>query len=182
MRRFTILGLMGLVLALAVGLAALRGANDYWAGGLQLAALFLLGTAVLGAIYERGPRRAGWLGFLVFGGAYLAVATAPWPSEGVGSGLLTTRAMSYASARVDSASHLRDKLRFRGKVGGLTVFDEAGIGADPSQRWKAILPGAGNRDAFLSIGHCLFALLAGLLGAAIARRFETRRHLAEDRS
>ena len=42
-------------------------------------------------------------------------------------------------------------------------------------RWRAILPGAANYESFTSIGHCLFALLFGLVGAVIARRFERRR-------
>src|SRR5262249_32017559 len=48
-------------------------------------------------------------------------------------------------------------------------------GLTSAQGWKAILPGAANYDAFSTVGHCLFALLAGPLGAVIARRFERRR-------
>ena len=43
MRRFSIRTLMGHVLAVAVAFAALRGANEYWAGGLTLCVLALLG-------------------------------------------------------------------------------------------------------------------------------------------
>jgi hypothetical protein len=50
MRRFTIRGLMVLVVGLAVAIAALRHADDYWAGGLLLAAPLLIGIATLGAI------------------------------------------------------------------------------------------------------------------------------------
>ena len=45
MRRFTILSLMGVVLGVAVAAAALRSANDYWAGGLLVATVILIGTA-----------------------------------------------------------------------------------------------------------------------------------------
>ena len=41
-------------------------------------------------------------------------------------------------------------------------------------RWKAVLPGAANYESFSVVGHCLFALLAGLLGMVIARRYEAR--------
>jgi hypothetical protein len=61
---------------------------------------------------------------------------------------------------------------------GTTTFDEAAIQADPSQKWKAMLPGAVNYEAFSIVGHCLFALLAGLLGMAIARRYQARQERA----
>jgi hypothetical protein len=41
-------------------------------------------------------------------------------------------------------------------------------------RWKLLLPGAANYEAFSVVGHCLFALLAGLLGIVVARRYQAR--------
>src|SRR5215831_277854 len=73
MRRFTILGLMGLVLGMAVAIAALRNADDSWAGGLMLTTALLIGVATLGAFYHSGRRRAGRLGLAVFGGGYFAL-------------------------------------------------------------------------------------------------------------
>jgi hypothetical protein len=35
-----------------------------------------------------------------------------------------------------------------------------------SESRKVILPGAAKSEAFQSVGHCLFAVIAGLLGAA----------------
>jgi hypothetical protein len=80
MRRLTLPGLMGLVLGLAVAIAALRNADDYWAGGLLLATALLIGVATLGAFYHSGR-----LGFDVFAGGYFALAflglpTRTWPS------------------------------------------------------------------------------------------------------
>src|SRR5262249_29642356 len=49
---------------------------------------------------------------------------------------------------------------------------------NPSARWKAILPGAANYEAFSVVGHCLFALLAGLLGTVIARKYQARQERA----
>jgi hypothetical protein len=40
------------------------------------------------------------------------------------------------------------------------------------------LPGAADRDSFNAVGHCLFALLVGLVGAAIARRSDKGRRTA----
>jgi hypothetical protein len=180
MRHFTISGLMGLVLGMAVASAALRNADEYWAGGLLMLTLLLMGTAVLAIVYERGQSRAGWLGFLVFGGGYLAMSIGQLPSAEVSAKLPTTRFMRYAHARVDAAGRLRNKLIFRlvDPTTGTTTFDEAAIQADPSQKWKAILPGVLNYEAFRTIGHCLFALLAGFLGMAIGRRFQARQERA----
>jgi uncharacterized membrane protein len=41
-------------------------------------------------------------------------------------------------------------------------------------RWQTLLPGAANYEAFSAVGHCLFAVLAGLLGMVIARRYQKR--------
>jgi hypothetical protein len=176
MRRFTIRGLMGSVIVLALAFAALRNADDYWSGGILFVTLALMGTAVLAVVYERGRSQAGWLGFLVFGGAYLALSLGQLPTAEVSANLPTTRFMSYAHARVDTVGRLRNKLVFQivDRATGRTILDEAGIQADPSQIWKAILPGAINYRAFSSVGHCLLSLLAGLLGAMIGRIFQAR--------
>jgi hypothetical protein len=46
-------------------------------------------------------------------------------------------------------------------------------------RWQALLPGAANYDPFLRVGHSVFAVLAGLVGAVIACRFQARRERRE---
>ena len=50
----------------------------------------------------------------------------------------------------------------------------SGGSGDPSTRWKSLLPGAANYEAFSVVGHSLFALLAGILGMVIARRYQAR--------
>lgn len=76
--RVPIAGLMVSVVAFAIGLAALRFASEVWAGFVGLLALGLLALAVLGVVYRRGRRRASWLGFALFGGAYAALAWGDW--------------------------------------------------------------------------------------------------------
>ncbi len=71
--RFSIAGLMGIVLIAAVGLAGLRNASPLWAGTLLMLTCAALALAVVGAIYCRGPRQAWWLGFAIFGWGYLAL-------------------------------------------------------------------------------------------------------------
>jgi hypothetical protein len=48
MRRFSIRTLMAFLLVPAVALAALRNANDLWAGMMLLTALGAVGVAILG--------------------------------------------------------------------------------------------------------------------------------------
>src|SRR5262249_61336937 len=63
MRRFTILSLMGLILVLALAIAALRNATDSWAGGMLLATPLLLSVALVGTSCGEGRSRARRLGF-----------------------------------------------------------------------------------------------------------------------
>lgn len=72
--RFTIGGLMAVVLVLAIGFAALRNANETWSGVMTLATYGALGVAILGIVFRKGAQRAWWLGFFVFGWGFLCVA------------------------------------------------------------------------------------------------------------
>ena len=80
--RFSIAGLMGAVLFVAIGFAALRSASEAWSGALFLATRGVIGLALVGAICRRGPQRAWWLGFAVFGWIYMGSSFEPfyyWP-------------------------------------------------------------------------------------------------------
>src|SRR4051812_9031328 len=77
MRRYSIGGLMILMLVLAVSVAALRDASDAWAGVFLGVTLFLLASSLLGILYRRGATRAGWQGFALFGWGYLVLAMGP---------------------------------------------------------------------------------------------------------
>jgi hypothetical protein len=202
-RRFTILGLMGLVLGLAVAIAALRNADDYWAGGLMLATALLIGVVTLGAVYDSGRRRAGRLGFAVFGGGYFALAFLGLSDQNLAK-LPTTWLLLYVHQRVLPPQTFAFTVIAPGQTGQGTILTSdvtAGplantitttttsryivankVSGDTSARWRSLLPGAANYEAFSVVGHCLFALLAGLLGMVIARRYQARqeRVLATD--
>ena len=197
MRRFSIRGLMGLVLGMAVAFAALRNADDYWAGGLLLATTLLIGVATLGAVYHSGRRRAGRLGFAVFSGGYFALAFLGLSDQNLAK-LPTTWLLIYVHQRV--APPQTFTLTVTGttpvQMGQGTILMSnvtagplantvtttttsqfavaSGVSDDTSTRWRSLLPGAANYPAFSVVGHCLFALLAGLVGMLIARRFEAR--------
>jgi hypothetical protein len=49
-----------------------------------------------------------------------------------------------------------------------------GRAPNPAARWRALLPGAANSEPFRRVGHCLFALAAGLVGSVVSCRFHAR--------
>src|SRR5262249_27409534 len=68
--------LMGGGLIAAIGFGALRNSSEAWAGVMLLLTCGAILLAVAGAL-GRGPgERAWWLGFVLFGGGYLALAHA----------------------------------------------------------------------------------------------------------
>jgi hypothetical protein len=100
MRRISIIGMMRLVLCCAVGLTALRNANDLWAGTSLTLALAMAGIALLGALYQRGKDRAWWVGFALFSGVYLALAFGPWFSTEIRPKLVTTQLLESIHSQV----------------------------------------------------------------------------------
>jgi hypothetical protein len=192
MRRFSIRTLMVLIAGSATGLAALRNANELWATVMMMLALGLVCVAGLWAILLRGRERAWWLGFAVLGCTYLSVSLSPLRSR-----LTTTHLLEYVHARVvsssiatfevsraDQSSILYRVVMIDGTTNSRTVSnslynstpgEDVLATMEPANRWRSALPGAANHDEFLRIGHCLFALLAGLVGGTVAVGFWGRR-------
>ena len=113
--RFSIGGLMGIVLAAAVGLTALKSASRIWAGAMLLLTCGILALGVVGAIYRQGTRRAWWLGFSHFGWGYMALwcfwSVGGWPD------LPTTTARSRSSGPGSKAQLLPMGVSFVGRRG-----------------------------------------------------------------
>ncbi len=192
MPRISIRSLLGFVIVAAVGLAALRNASDSWAGMMLLLAGAAVHIAVLGAILMRGRERAWWSGFALSCGGYMAAALSPLrPQFGttllldhvhakvVGSSIATVEV-----SRIDRSSVLYRLVTSDGGVSERTVANSVYQSTpvndllatiEPANRWRSLLPGAANLDAFQRVGHCLFALLAGLLGGSVATWFWKRR-------
>ncbi len=185
MGRISIRVVMAVVLVSALGLAALRNANEVWAKVLMMLAVALLGVAVLWAILLRGWERAWWSGFAVLGIAYLLVSFSPLRSR-----LGTTQLMEYVHSRVaplaiatievsrfDENSVLYKIVTSDGDVSERTVPLSVYTSNTPldlqismlpaTNRWRSVLPGAENLDAFERVGHAASALLAGLVGGTV---------------
>jgi hypothetical protein len=216
--RLSISVLMAAVFACGLGLAALRDANEIWAGAITLMTFAVVGIAALGAIHQTGAARAPWLGFLVFAGGYLILGLGPWFSEAIAPTLPTTQLLDYIHTRVSSSPVLRSteakellRLRKAAELELASLARRVRNGNDPAalliqrkiayidreiaaiqgfalpaaaagnsptaspNRWKAMVPGAANHSAFLHVGQCLFAIIAGLCGAFISSYFHAKR-------
>jgi hypothetical protein len=69
--RFTLLGALGVVLFVALALAAVTSGTVAWVSAVSLVVLTWLCVAVTGALLRRGEARAFWIGFAVFGWVYM---------------------------------------------------------------------------------------------------------------
>src|SRR5258708_641851 len=99
MKRFTILSLMGIVVVLAVGIAALRQADDDWAGGMLRATPLFLCTALVGGLCGKEASRSRRLGFASFGWAYFALAFLGLSDDNLAR-LPTSRLLQYVHQQV----------------------------------------------------------------------------------
>ena len=114
--RFSLLSLMGAVVVAAVACAALRFASKLWASALLTTTIGMLLASVLGSVLQRGPARAFWFGFTLFGSAYLILAFAPWCYANVRPQFLTSKLLAYLHAKLQPASPL---LSYGSRVIGL---------------------------------------------------------------
>ena len=196
--RFTIGSLLVLVVFLAVGLAALRGATEGWDSGVfGLTLLVLLGSVLLAA-HRDGPRRAYWLGFALFGWAYLALLEVP----SIAPRLPTTHALAYLDSFVPGRSS-PFTFRLTGFLPGTTTTTATSPGpgtlsvftasptltpipvnnARPFTNWELVTSRAlggpgGSTEHFLRIGHSLLAMILASLGAAASRSLYLRERRA----
>ena len=148
--------MMAAVLIVALGLAALRNASETWA-----CATFLATCGPLPRDRRRRlPRRIRapwWLGFALFGWGYLLLAF--WSSVE-----LPTMALLDAVG-----SRLGVKFQFSGGMGGM-----GGGMWSRGPQFGGMMGGgpAGLPDQSIQqIAHCLWALLAALLGGLLAATF-----------
>jgi hypothetical protein len=177
--RFSIAGLMGLVVVVAVGVAALRFATELWAGILLMLTLGALGAAVL-AFHERtGARRAWWRGFALFGWGYVVLALGPWASEWIAPGLPTTIALDGLYARSHPAGEgapARDltRLALRDYIVAVNGSPGPSTAVAFSPDGRVVLGAASTNPApepFRQVGHCLWTLLVACVGGVVGRTF-----------
>ena len=140
--RFRVAGLMGAVLVIALGLAALRDASETWAGMTFLLTCGVLCLAIVGIVCGGIAQRPWWLGFALFGWGYLALA--------------------FWSARDMPMMALLDVIGSR--LGVTIQFLQSGMGGGGMV--GCAVPSL--EPSIREIGRCFCVLLAALLGGVIA--------------
>jgi hypothetical protein len=153
MARFrpTIAGLMVLILVLAIGLAALRGATLPWAVASIVLALMVLCSSLVGVAIRRGAGRALWIRFAIFGWTYFLLHFGPgveWKS-GYGPAQFTTWAVDRLLL-----PRIAPELEEGQPIGGAEEF--------------VILLNSGQSGSFFDATfHAWASVIFGLLGSAI---------------
>ena len=181
--RFNIGTLVILVVVFGISFAALRESNDIWESGVFTVTLGLLLVSILLAVDRTGSRQAFWIGFTLFGAAYLGLSVVP-PIE---SRLITTKALAYLDSKVPGRPTVTPSYIVRlvglgainNQVSSVNVaLDEiqsATAGQGQEGRWNVttakLLGGwSGTTENFVRICHSLFALLVGWVGGILSRR------------
>jgi hypothetical protein len=172
--RFSVAQSMAIVLVVGVGVAALRAASLVWASAVFTLTVLVLLTAVLAAMARRGRTRMTWAGFALFGWVYLGTTFGPGAAaNGVTPPPYVTRwALDYWDANLWSAA-----------MGGVAAMlaESGNSGEELFPRFPPVqLPGTGapvlspNSHHFRRIGHCLAAIVFGLVGAVLGRLLASR--------
>ena len=171
--RVSILAVLTIVVVCATASVALLRGMAAWSSVLFLLTIGLLGVSSIGILHRRQARRAFWQGYAVFGCGYLFMAFAPsFPHQG-GLELPTSRLVRLAHATATaSAEDPRDSFRIMAATPGVPSDRPASAGIDgPSPRPASMVLAWGDIGQFMIVGHCLFTLLAALIGSTAARWF-----------
>jgi hypothetical protein len=200
--RFHLGTLVILVLLLGVGLAALRESSEVWDSSIFSITLGVLLISILLAIHRTEKKRAFWLGFALFGSAYLGQSFVP----SIESRLITTRTLGYLDSKmpwsipgglgyfeyVDSSmdlyfvNNMQTNSLVPNKGNGDWIADVTASGSKPA--WFSdfsvgtLQKGSiGTTENFIRIGHSLLALIAALLGGQLSRFLHTKNPLGTPR-
>jgi hypothetical protein len=186
--RFSIAALLVVALFLAIALAALRESTDLWDSGLFGTTLVLLLISVLLAVHRIGRRRAYWLGFALFGWAYLGASLVPPIEARLPTTLGLARVDSWRASRVvlwEEDLFVRGVRSFDASASGqgtmapdipsppkrwvVSVFRTPTTSPSPNYIKRLVGLPSGPSEAFLRIGHTLFALAFAGLGGLLSR-------------
>jgi hypothetical protein len=185
--RFSIASLLGVVLFVAVGVAALRAADDAWDCGVLGQNLLALLTAVLLAVHRADRKRAFWLGFVLFGGVYEAASLIP----AIEGRLPTSKGLAFLDSKVPGRPvSLRVLVTGTGSALHASTVQGIAFSADGTlagsdgggvvRLWDTVTgrvlggPG-GSSENFQRIGHSLLALILAFAGGHLSRALQGRR-------
>lgn len=193
--RFSIASLLGLILFVAVGIAALRAASGPWDSAMFGLTMLILMSSILLVVHRRGDRRAFWVGFALFGWIYLAGSLIPpiegrFPTSKALAWLASKRprpdfaGIAFADFDTDGSLDLfvasqADASRINGSVRSARTHPTVNwiSGNHLIERvWAGGIPtGTSATTAnFLRIGHSLIALVMACVGGLLSRSMRPR--------
>jgi hypothetical protein len=183
--RFNIASLLGVILVFGIGFAALRESSDLWESGVLTLMIGVLLISILLAVHRTESRRAFWLGFALFGWAYMGLTFMP----SVESRLVTTRALHYLDSKLPGRAMVIYSNRGTGSGTGNNQVYSIAVTAGWTQLatssqgqvrlWNAatgkLLGGwSGTTENFVRIGHSLLAVVSALLGGWLSKYLDTK--------
>ena len=194
--RFHLGTLVILILLLGVGFAALRESNEIWDSSIFSITLGLLLISILLAVHRAERKRAFWLGFTIFGSAYLVLSVFP----SIEPRLITTKALHFLDSKVPRSSPkghayfdydndgLMDLFVVKNSEPNVLILHQGNgtwehviedYGSNPADKqarspWQRLLGTSlngsnGTTEHFLRIGHSLLAVIVASLGGYISR-------------
>jgi hypothetical protein len=169
--RFNIASLLLVVLVAAVGCAALRESTDIWDSSVLTLTLAVLLMSVLLAYHRAEKGRAFWLGFAVFGWAYLGLSLVP----SIESRLITTKALRYLdfAANRDNDGSLDLYIANNSQPSAIYLSQgNTGFFVD-ALAGKSLGVSIGTTGNFIRIGHALLALIIAFLGGQLSRQLSS---------
>ncbi|HUT87912.1 MAG TPA: hypothetical protein VMY37_00305 [Thermoguttaceae bacterium] len=191
--RFSLRQLMAFVAFVAVGCGGLIRPSVYLASLIFTATLVMLLVAILAAVGRKGSARVFWIGFAIAGSGYLWLAhwadeesytvSTDWRLQTTGP-LFTTKLLRLAHGALHPAP--------QGYPAGTgffalplepalaPVFGQMGV-RSPRPTPAAAATYETELDAFMRIGHSLWALLFAYLGGQLARYFRATTEVSTDR-
>jgi hypothetical protein len=173
--RFSIRGLMVMIVLLCIAFAALRYPTPLWANVWYSMSVASITLAVPAAIYRRSEQRAFWVGFAICGWVYFILALAPWMQGEAGFQLVTTTILDLMAPHIVQTDYL-----VRSYIGGFNPQYALGQPTPwqvwnlpefpPENPWHRVgyvtltSPGL-----YLRIGHAYFCVLIAFVGGWIVR-------------
>jgi hypothetical protein len=186
--RLSIAGLLAIILAAAIGIACLSRPSCLAASAMFSLLLTSLAVALIGVLYRGGERRAFWTGFLACGTLYAVLSLAPWFDRHVSHRLITTAMLDILYPKMPPLEYTADPQKdawtsWTGRprdynlahprvgftMGTTDEFHEPSI-------FRVSPFTTTTTDAFLSIGHSLFAMLVAVGGGRLAVHFHEPRN------
>ena len=180
--RFNIRNLLTIIFVLGVGFAALRESSDIWESATFTLTISVLLISTLLAVH-RTSRRTFWIGFALFGSAYLGLSLVP----SIESRLITTKGLDYVRFRLSEQSLTIDTLQHtlhwslasanqvqnpgKDTAGNDTIVTGKGrVWLLDRTSGRLLNAWNGTSENFVRIGHSLFALVVAWLGGKLSRR------------